>query len=257
MDGRDGLLRQLLETQAVSGDERRMVDLVIRLAGETGATVEIDGGNVYACRGNAAVYPCVVAHTDTVHPIVDDDRYAVRFADGEWWATDPVTGEPRGVGGDDKVGVWIALSALRALPAAKVVFFHSEEVGRLGSRAARMDFFSDAGFVLQADRKGTGEFVRWINDLELYGEAFADAVAPVLAEFGYREVPGGSTDVRSLAEQGIGVAVANVACGYYRPHTAEERILHAEAARARDLVLRLCRELGGIRFPVRLGTIVG
>lgn len=252
----DPLLRELLETQSFFGQEDRMTALVATISREAGATVEIDAGNVYATRGLAGVYPCVIAHTDTVFPIVADDRYAVRFADGEWWASDATTGQPRGIGGDDKVGIWIALSVLRTLPAAKAAFFHSEEVGRLGSRAARMDFFADAGFVLQADRRGSGEFVSWIYDLDLHGDDFSARVAPILAQYGFRETPGRSTDVLSLADNGVGVAVANVACGYYQPHTQQERIVHAEAVLARDLVLRICREFGGVRFPHRLAAAI-
>ena len=123
-----------------------------------------------------------------------------------------------GVGGDDKVGIWIALQMLLKEDKIKCAFFHSEEIGCIGSsRKADMKWFKNVGYCLQADRQGSStDFVNSISG-KLYSKAFKKAVEPIITDYGYKESSGSITDVGQLAENGIGVCVANMSCGYYEP----------------------------------------
>ena len=208
-----------------------------------------DGSNnIYITKGKAEVYPTMVAHMDTVHSIVPSKNYQIR-SDGErMWAMDPQTGKNMGIGGDDKIGIFIALAMLRDLPVFKCVFFVDEEIGCVGSGLADITFFDNSSLVLQCDRKGTSDFVDNIMGTPLYGEGFAQEVEPILTRFGYTSGDGGMTDVWQLKENGLKVACANMSAGYFRPHTSSEYIGIATVQRCYDLCFAILTEMGNLRW---------
>ena len=238
------MLNAILATQSYYGETDMMDRTIQRIAKDLGATVVMDKGNVYVTKGKASVYPCVVAHTDTVHQIVPQKQYRVRYSKGRYFAFNHVKGEQTGIGGDDKVGIFIALSVLERFPAVKLAFFRDEEIGCLGSNEADMAFFNDVAFVLQADRQGNDDFVKSIYGTALYGKEFAKAIAPYLKKHGYSESTGAFTDVVTLKEQYLPVATANMSCGYYHPHTRYEYIQVRDMRRCLDLVSDLVKNLG-------------
>lgn len=205
-------------------------------------------GNIYVTKGVADLYPTMVAHTDTVHDIVPGNEYQVRSDGQKMWATNPKTGNDQGIGGDDKVGIFIALSLLRELPVFKAAFFVDEEIGCVGSRMADMTFFEDSSLVLQCDRKGVSDFVDNIMGTPLYGEGFAQEIEPILQQFGYTSGDGGMTDVWQLKENGLKVATANMSAGYFRPHTRWEYIGLNDVQRCYDLCYTVMIEMGDMRW---------
>lgn len=84
-------------------------------------------GNIYVTKGDAENYPTIVSHIDTVHAI--NHNSIVKRHKNVLYSIDTTTFERTGIGGDDKVGVYICLSMLHNLPACKAVFFKDEEVG--------------------------------------------------------------------------------------------------------------------------------
>jgi tripeptide aminopeptidase len=238
------LFREILDTQSCSGETAAMEALIVRTAESFGATVEVDERNFYVTKGEASVYPSIVAHTDTVHEVRPADQYAVRDYDGVFSAHDPVNGIPAGIGGDDKVGIFVALYLLRRLPAAKEAFFCDEEIGCVGASRARLDFFADAAFALECDRRGNADFVREIAGLALYGDDFAEAIQPILQTYGYGEVVGRSSDVGQLKADGLGIAVANMSCGYHEPHSVDEFVVLSDVERCTRLVAKIIAKLG-------------
>lgn len=239
MDERDRrLLVETLRVQSVSGSTKRMRHYVERVARAFGARTWTDQGNVYAVKGSAFVYPTFVAHTDTVHKIIDpDDRFRVAHdEDGdEYWAWDSRTRTQVGIGGDDKVGIFLALAMLRDLPNAKAVFFRDEEIGCIGAGLADLGFFADSAFVLEGDRSGDGDFTEEIGGVPAYGIDWKNKVVPVFKAHGYDAVDGFMTDVMELRESRIDIACVNVSCGYWGAHTSKEYV-HAPTV-ARTLAL--------------------
>src|SRR4030095_13029915 len=157
-----GLFIETLWVQSHSGRVERMIAHVVATARRYGAQVEVKDGNVYATKGRADLYPCIVAHTDTVHRIVPDDEYHLAYDgahDELWFAYNPKTRCFTGVGGDDKVGVFVALDMLRTHKVVKAAFFRDEENGCQGARHGDLDFFVDCAFVLECDRRGSRAFV--------------------------------------------------------------------------------------------------
>lgn len=242
-------LIRTLRVQSKSRDTGRMNQFILAEAKALGLEADIDNGNIYITKGKAKVYPTFVAHTDTVHTIRPRGQYRVIRSDDMLFAMNPETMRMTGVGGDDKVGIFLALSCLRKLPAVKVAFFRDEEIGCLGSAKAKMKFFKNAAFVLQADRRGVGDFVRVAAGAELYGENFSEVVQPLLEPFGFYEYSNGSiTDVMTLKDNGLDVAAANVACGYYYPHSNEEVVSISDVENTLDLFLTIAEKMGNKKW---------
>lgn len=234
------LLYRVLSVQSESFECTKMQEFIFDECVELGCDVEFDkAGNLYVTKGISATYPCIVSHMDTVHKILPDNEYMVIADDNIAIAYNPVKNDVTGIGGDDKVGIYIALQMLRELDYCKAVFFVDEEVGCAGSSQAYMDFFLDCRFALQCDRKGNNDFVDSIFGTQLYGNDFHDAILPIITAYGYSETSGGLTDVYQLAENGIGIAVANMSCGYYNPHSDNEIVNLADVENCRRMVYEI------------------
>jgi tripeptide aminopeptidase len=246
------LLFQILSVQSDTGRtiwmERRIVSILDKwIKDGQPISYEWDAqktGNIYVTKGDGPVYPTMVAHTDTVHMIVPDNQYMVRSDGKQMWAWNPVRNVAQGIGGDDKVGIFIALSMIQMLPTAKAAFFVDEEIGCVGSGKAEMSFFKDSTFVLECDRKGNRDFVNRIFGTDLYGKDFSRALGPILKTFRYNETSGGLTDVLELKDMGLGVACANMSCGYFNPHSSSEFISLPDVQRTFDLVYAIMTQLG-------------
>ena len=229
------LFLDILNIQSYTYETETMANFIVNTARVLGADVYVEDGNVYVTKGKATSYPCIASHTDTVHRILKDG-YKVIHDTKIAMAYNEVANKPTGIGGDDKVGIFIALDMLIRLESCKAVFFRDEETGCEGSMVADMDFFMDCRFVLQCDRKGNGDFVNNIMGQPLYGAEFSKAISPILKKHKYKECSGGLTDVYQLCENGVGVAVANMSCGYHNPHSDSEMINFADVENCMSLV---------------------
>lgn len=216
-------LKEVLSIQTASYEQWRMFAYIIRQVSKIPDTsYYVSDGNIYIQRGEADTYPCMVAHMDTVHAITDD-LYPIEF-NGNITGFDRVNMEQVGIGGDDKVGVYIALKCLMEFDTIKVAFFRDEEVGCMGSYQAHMPFFSDCRFVLQCDRRGNSDFITDASGVELSSKKFQDDVLPIISSYGYEFARGMMTDVMALKENEIECSVANISCGYYNPHMPQEYV---------------------------------
>lgn len=216
-------LKEVLAVQSTSYNQWRMFAYIVRRLNQIeGVSYYTHNGNLYVTRGLSDTYPCMVSHMDTVHEIVED-LYPV-----ECWGAitglNRVTMEQTGIGGDDKVGVFITLEILERFGVMKAVFFRDEEVGCVGSYEADVSFFDDCRFVLQCDRKGNDDFVTVASGVDLSSCDFQDAVSGIIGPRGYKFAHGMMTDVMALKEMGVMCSVANMSCGYYRPHSHDEYV---------------------------------
>jgi len=217
-------LKTILSIQTYSGKEWRMFAFIVRECKRLGVDVTQDKyGNLYITKGVSRTYPCIVAHMDSVHQIGSD--LSIIEHNGMLTGFNYNTMQQTGIGGDDKVGIYIALKCLERYDHIKLAFFVDEERGCIGSGKACMDFFKDCRFVLQADRRGNKDFVVNASGTKLSSKAFKKAVGPILDEFGYSFSDGMMTDVMMLKQKGLGVSCANVSCGYYRPHADDEYVV--------------------------------
>ena len=240
---RKQLLIDTLSVQTSSGKEEQMIQYIINfcIKNVPTAKIQVDNNNIYVTKGDSDIYPCIVSHTDTVHDI--HKHYKVYDDDNCLFAFNAESGTQVGVGGDDKVGIWLALQMLLSQDIIKCAFFHSEEIGCVGSRQANMSWFKDVGYCLQGDRRGSKDFVNSISGT-LYSLAFAEDIVPIISKYGYQETSGAITDVGQLAENGIGVCVANMSCGYFAPHSDQEIVEFLDANNCLDMVTHIVNELG-------------
>jgi len=213
-------LMDVLRNQSYSGDFAHISKFICRKITDLGLKYTKDAiGNIYVVKGISDVYPTMVSHIDTVH--LYNKYYQVHKAGRNIFAIDRMNCERLGVGGDDKVGVFITLKMLEDMDVFKAVFFVDEEIGCVGSRACNFDFFSDSSFVLECDRKGNDDFVNSISGTKLYSDEFSESIAPILSIYSRKETSGGMTDVLEIAYS-TDVCVANMSCGYYEPHSDGE-----------------------------------
>ena len=242
---------KLKATLSVQSKSHKDEEMIAFISGELSkikglVCAQDDYGNIYVKKGEADIYPCVVAHTDTVHDI--KQGFMVIEVDGAMFAWDNFKHEQTGVGGDDKVGIYICLQALRDMEVLKVAFFRNEEVGCIGSGKAYMPFFDDVSLVLQADRKGSSDFIDYSNGVDLFDDGFKSGVQGILDEFGYKFCRGIATDVGQLKKNKIEVAVANVSCGYYNAHRDEEYVILKEVENCYNLFISIFNQLGSIKW---------
>ena len=135
------LLYSLLAIESESHDSSVMEAFILSYARRRRWDIATDHlGNIYLTKGRAEVFPCIVAHMDTVHAITGESITPVTI-EGRVTGMHASTMQQTGIGGDDKCGLYCALEIMGKLPACKAAFFVDEEVGCLGSSAADMDFF--------------------------------------------------------------------------------------------------------------------
>jgi len=244
-------LKNVHSVQSYTGRTENMQTYIINfiLSHVPSVTIErpkAEKGNIYVTKGRADLYPCYVAHTDTVHEI--QPCYEVVNAHGQMYAQNPLTGELLGIGGDDKVGIFVAIEMLLKLDVCKVAFFRDEETGCNGSQEANMTFFDDVAFVLQCDRQGMGDFVTSIYGEQLCSNEFTEACESALIEYKRKPVDGGLTDVYQLKQNGLDVSCVNINCGYYNPHSNNEFIDVLEVFETLNFVEQITKDLNGNKW---------
>ena len=230
------LLKSLYEIHSPSGNEKKLKRFIKKWVADNIEGVECtwdNAGNVYFTKGISETYPVVVAHLDQVQKAHAKDFKAV-ITEDIVFGYSPSEKEYQGLGADDKNGLWIALKCLETFDVIKVAFFVGEEIGCVGSSRCDMDFFADARFVVEPDRRGGGDLITEISGYDIASEAFLNAFD--YASFGYKKTSGLMTDVLELTERGVGVACINMSCGYYNPHTDEEFTVISDLLNALDLV---------------------
>lgn len=238
-------LNKILSIQTYSGREWRMFAFIVRECKRLGVDVRQDKqGNLYITKGVSDTYPCIVAHMDSVHKIGAD--LSIIEHRGVLTGFNYVTMQQSGIGGDDKVGIYIALQCLQRYDAIKLAFFVDEERGCIGSGGADMTFFDDCRFVLQADRRGKSDFVVNASGTKLSSKKFKKAVTPLLREHGYAFSDGMMTDVMQLKQNGLKVSCANVSCGYYRPHSADEYVVVSDVENCLSLFQAIIDNMLGV-----------
>lgn len=216
-------LYNVMSIQSASYESNRMERFITRRIKKLGLTYTQDNyGNIYVTKGQADLYPTMVCHIDTVHDI--NDNVQVQKIDDKLYAFDSKTMTQYGIGGDDKVGIYVTLQLLEHQEYFKAVFFKDEEVGCVGSKQANFEFFNDSTIVLECDRKGYNDFVNSISNIQLFDKTLQDDIGAILKNYDRKVTTGGMTDVQQIASNNP-VQVANMSCGYYNPHTDQEYII--------------------------------
>jgi len=239
------LLETLYNLHSPSGEEGDIQAYCIEYAQLTGANVTVDEvGNVYITRGNAATFPCFVAHMDEVHQ-TRTKNFKTQTVGNTIFGYDFGTESFTGIGADDKNGIYVILKMLEEVKEMKAVLFVQEEVGCIGSRAADMEFFNNCRFVIQIDRKGNKDFITEAAGQELCTGDFYDLSGAI--KYGYTATTGAMTDVMQLKENGLKIAACNLSAGYYNPHTDNENTNLADLQNCFNLCLHIAETIKTIQ----------
>ena len=220
--------------------------------------------NVYATKGvleEGEYYPMFIAHTDTVHTKIDKivvkeeklkrpNTFGKTFDDTlvDVLKAYDEEGNPTGIGGDDKCGIFICLELLKQLDKVKIGLFVSEETGCHGSMKADPTFFENVGYGIQFDAPEN-----WMITEKCFGQVlfdreteFFDACDEVLTEgmgnrMRYMVHP--YTDVYALRGK-FDFSCINFSIGYYQYHTKHEYVVVEDVINGIEMGRKMIEKLG-------------
>jgi di/tripeptidase len=214
--------------------------------------------NVYATKQTGElpddfIFPCVVAHTDTVHKLdtINVREEMLPNSHKELKLSLKAyndKGEPTGIGGDDKCGVFACFELLKELPNLKAAFFVSEETGCHGSKMADPSFFSNVGYAIQFDAPENWMVTETCFGARLFEREseFFEKCDKVLTENmndkrQYMVHP--YTDVYALKTK-FDFACINFSVGYYNYHTKHEYVVVEDTFNGIEMGKQMIESLG-------------
>lgn len=249
-------LEDILSIPSYSGREERLVDKIESFCLDKKLSYYKDHkNNLYVTKGNSEYFPCVVAHTDTVH---DDQENLINLNerleivnhsfDGLTFLSALNKGEKTGVGGDDKCGVWICLSILDRIDNIKCAFFAQEEIGMKGSRECDVDFFRNIGYALQFDAPTDNWFSKSCSGFNLWTENYFQKVVPLLEDYGVNKISRDPfTDVVQLRKK-FDFCCSVLPTGYYEQHTKNEYVVKEHTLKCLNLGIDFLNLLGNEKY---------
>ena len=227
-------LKELLSIPTKTWEEERLINYLIGHFEEMGYDYEKDDlGNLYVTKGVSDYYPLVLAHTDSVHDIVEmevREEYLPNSQGESKLALKAYTkedGAPTGIGGDDKAGVFICLQLLEKFDVIKAFFPVAEETGCHGSRGAKEEFFKDVGYAIQFDSTENDTMSLSLMGVRLFEQKseFFNKTRNIILEHGFTEWRHHPyTDTMVLKDK-FNFACLNFAAGYYNYHTVNEYVV--------------------------------
>jgi putative aminopeptidase FrvX len=227
-------LKELLSIPTKTWEEERLINYLMSHFEEMGYDYEKDDlGNLYVTKGVSDYYPLVLAHTDSVHDIVEmevREEYLPNSQGESKLALKAYTkedGAPTGIGGDDKAGVFICLQLLEKFDVIKAFFPVAEETGCHGSRGAKEEFFKDVGYAIQFDSTENDTMSLSLMGVRLFEQKseFFNKTRNIILEHGFTEWRHHPyTDTMVLKDK-FNFACLNFAAGYYNYHTSNEYVI--------------------------------
>jgi putative aminopeptidase FrvX len=258
------LLKEILSIPSYSGNERKLVNFICEFLEKNKIPYKVDElFNIYCTKGDADIYPCVVAHTDTVHnnnhiDVRTELKKNCRNVLKEAYKGYDAKGKPTGIGGDDKAGVFACLTLLLELPALKAAFFVSEEIGCKGSKEADEAFFENVGYAIQFDAPFDYMVTEVSSGVPLFdrrSEFFKKAnnvlIEYIIPEYGSHPF----TDVYALKKL-FDFSCINLSIGYYDHHTADEYVILEDVENGIKIGREMIASLGYEKYKKRYVPVV-
>lgn len=178
-------------------------------------------------------HPCVfvkgdsnilfVSHLDTVHTTqcTVDDMILTKTTNISGTKSTNLLSSPKGIGGDDRVGVHMLMQLYSRLTIKpNLLFTTEEELGGLGIRdgykTGQLEtLLENINIAIEFDRAGKDHYVSYSYEHEVFDKYLQDTMN-LSKEYG------SYSDVATISSHGLyGV---NIACGYERAHTTSETI---------------------------------
>ena len=253
------LLKDVLSVPTHTYEEERMVQFLVDWLRENNIEYYVDEHlNVYATKQTGELpedfmFPCVISHTDTVHKIdtINIQEMMLPNAHGDLKPALKAfndNGEPTGIGGDDKCGVFACLELLKELPNLKAAFFVSEETGCHGSKYADKNFFANVGYGIQFDAPENWMITENCFGAELFSRdsEFFEKCNQIICENmndKRRYMVHPYTDVYALKTK-FDFSCINFSIGYYNYHTKNEYVVIEDTFNGTDMGKKMIELLG-------------
>ena len=270
--------KELLSVPSKTYQEEDMVEYICNeLDSIEGVTYYRDDMmNIYATKGGLEEgehYPMFIAHTDTVHTKIDKivvkeeklirpNTFGKSFGDDKVDCLKAYTedGNPTGIGGDDKCGIFICLELLKQLDKVKIGLFVSEETGCHGSSKCDENFLQDVGYITQYDAPGNhliSEICSGVRLFERDSEFFIKSLDIITKCFGNEMLIQSHpyTDISQLKKK-IDVSCINISCGYYNMHSNQEFISIDDVTRAIEVGKNMVNTLGYKKYEYAYKPII-
>lgn len=254
-------LKEVLSVPTVTYREEKMIKFITNWLDQNQIDYFVDVmGNVYATKNVGEkssedfFYPCVISHTDTVHSLQNINIREENLPNAQNQLKLALkaysdTGNPIGIGGDDKCGVFACLTLLKELPFLKAAFFVSEETGCHGSKKADEEFFSNVGYGIQFDAPEN-----WMITEKCFGQLLFDRnsdffknIDQILSENMIREdmeyMVHPYTDVYALRSK-FDFSCINFSIGYYSYHTINEYVVVEDVLNGIEIGKKMIEKLG-------------
>lgn len=255
------LLKNVLSVPTKTYQEEKMVKFLIEWLTENNIPHFVDDfNNVYATKQESLelpedfYFPCVISHTDTVHNIdtININEEMLPNAQDEIklaYKAYNDNGNPTGIGGDDKCGVFACLTLLKELPNIKAAFFVSEETGCIGSMKANSEFFTNVGYGIQFDAPEN-----WMITEKCFGQVLFDReseffescnkiLTESMSDKGMQYLVHPYTDVYALRSK-FDFACINISIGYYDYHSPQEYVVVEDVANGIEIGRKMINDLG-------------
>ena len=255
------LLKQVLSVPTKTYQEDLMVEFLVNWLTENKIEHFVDEhNNVYATKQENSelsedfYFPCVIAHTDTVHNIdtINIHEEMLPNTQGEIKLSYKAYNNqdrPTGIGGDDKCGVFACLTLLKELPYLKAAFFVSEETGCHGSMKAKEEFFTNVGYGIQFDAPEN-----WMITEQCFGQVLFDrdseffktcdkVLTEGMVNEDMRYMIHPYTDVYALRGK-FDFSCINFSIGYYDYHTPNEYVVVEDVFNGINMGRNMIENLG-------------
>jgi tripeptide aminopeptidase len=251
-------LKEILQIPTCSSNEELLVSFIENFCIKNNYSYKKDHkNNLYITKGTAKYFPCVVAHTDTVHDdqieLISNDlnlqlKEKIFNEEKRLYAYNPLTNKPTGIGGDDKCGVYICLRLLESLENIKVAFFVEEEIGMLGSKECDLDFFKDVGYAVQFDAPTDNWFSEYCSGEQLWNESFFEEAKDVLKEYSIDNISYDPfTDIVQLRRK-FDFCCSVLPTGYYNQHSINEYVVPEHTEKCVNFGKKFIEKLGLKKF---------
>ena len=255
------LLKEVLSVPSKTYKEDLMFEFLVNWLTENNIEHYVDEHkNVYATKQESPLisedfyYPLVISHTDTVHEIegIFIEEEHLPNAQGQIknaLKAYNALGNPTGIGGDDKCGVFACLTLLKELPYLKAAFFVSEETGCHGSKKADEKFFTNVGYGIQFDAPENCMITEKCFGQILFDREseFFEKIDQVLTEGMVKEdmeyMVHPYTDVYALRNK-FDFSCINFSIGYYNYHTKNEYVVIEDVFNGIEMGRKMISELG-------------
>jgi len=253
------LLKEILSIPSKSGNELILVSFICEFLKKNNITYEVDNMfNIYCTKGNAEIYPCVLAQTNTFQNYIYNIDVRTEYKNNsnnvlkEAYKGYTRRGKPFPFS-SDKSGVFACLTLLTELPVLKAAFFVSNRIFCYGSISADPIFFENVGYsveYVEPHESLPSKF--FLNNLfiddNIKNSEFYQKVNSVLEEKTIQEYALYALFNVNKFRESFDFYGINLSIGYYNYKTANEYVVLEDVENGIKIGRKMIEKLGHEKY---------